>query len=125
MQAGNNSDIASQRSQAMKTAGVASLGHDASGGLRSDAVDSGQQFADLVLHQPMFNIALERPQPTAQQADIFAGVTYVQLIGLAVMSSDRLFGCFDQGPRQLLTDMMTAVVNQLGQFFERNAAAVG
>jgi hypothetical protein len=70
-----------------------------------------------VLHQAALDIVLARPQPTAQELDILAGIAYLQLVGLAVVSSDRLFGRFDQGTRQLLTDMMTAVVNQPGQFF--------
>ena len=42
-----------------------------------------------------------------------------------MMSSHRLCGRFNQSAGQLLTNLMTTVVNQAGQLFHRHAAESG
>jgi hypothetical protein len=93
--------------------------------LRPNAVDRGQQLTHLVLGQALLDVALERAQTPAQQIDVLARITHLQPVGLAMMSSHRLCGRFNQSAGQLLTNLMTTVVNQAGQLFHRHAAQGG
>ena len=109
---GDGADIGGERAAAAEVGGVADVGDDASRGLGADAVDGGEQAADLVLAQFAVEVAIEIAQAAAQGVEVIAGVTDLQAIGSAVMLSDRAACGVDECARQVQADVMAAVVAQ-------------
>ena len=93
---GDGADISGERAAAAEVGGVADCGDDAGGGLGADAVDGGEQPADLVLAQFAVEVAVEIAQAAAQGVEVIAGVADLQAIGGAVVLSDGAPGGVDE-----------------------------
>ena len=119
---GDGADISGERAAAAEVGGVADRGDDAGRGLGADAVDGGEQPADLVLAQSAVEIAVELAQAAAQDVEVIAGVADLQAIGGAVVLSDGAAGGVAEQARQVQADVMAAVVAQGRQTAHRHPA---
>ena len=70
------------------------------GGLGSDAVDSGEQAADFMATEFIFDVVVELAQSLAQRIEVLAGVADLDAIGGAVMLADGAAGGVDEGARR-------------------------
>jgi hypothetical protein len=89
---GTQADVGCQRASALKARRVPKFGDEHSGSVVTDAGDSGQQLADLVLLELAGDLGRELFNPFAQCLQIFARVAYASLVSWAVLAADRDFG---------------------------------
>ena len=69
---------------------------DIGGALRPDAVDGGQELADLVAIEQARDVALDLGQAAPPQDEILAEVAGLRIIDRAVMLTDRALGGLNQ-----------------------------
>ena len=103
-------------------AGLPEAGDDADigGALRPDAVDGGQELADLVAIEQARDVALDLGQAAPPQDEILAEVAGLHIIDRAVMLTDRALGGLDQLLGQPGADQVTAVVGRAAPATWRN-----
>src|SRR4029077_10949315 len=94
---------------------IAGNGDDVGRSLRADAVDGGQQAADLMLAQFAFDVVVELTQPSAQDIEILAGVANLDAVGGAVVLTHRTPGGGDECSSEVEADLMPPVIAQRSQ----------
>ena len=114
-EAGDDAEIGGQGVGAFEACGVADGCDDAGGGLRSDTLDGGQQLADLVGVEQVFDVALDVGEAFAPEVEVLADVRGLQLVGGSVVLADGSLCGFDELLGQLGADEVAAVVAQLGE----------
>ena len=90
-----------QRGGVSEVGGIAEFGDQAGCGLRADAVDGGEQAANLVLAQFAFDVAVDIAQAVAQHVEVIAGIANLQAVGRAVMLANRAARCIDEGASEI------------------------
>ena len=102
LEAWDDADVGRERAGGAEVGGIAQFGDQACGGGGADAVDGGQQAADLMFAQFAVDVAVEFAQAAAQEVEVLAEVTHLDAISGAVVLADGALGSVDQGPRQIL-----------------------
>jgi hypothetical protein len=72
-QAGNGSDVGGDGCGAAERGDVAQFRYQAGGGCGADAVDGGQQGANLVITKRALDVRVDLAQTSAKHVEIFAG----------------------------------------------------
>jgi hypothetical protein len=78
----HHTDVAGERSGIAKAARLAQLCDQARGGLRADAIDGGQEFANFVSLKLALDVLLQLLHLPAQELYVRACVFHLQLIRL-------------------------------------------
>jgi hypothetical protein len=119
LQGRDDPDVGGERGGRSEARRVADLGDDPRRTQGPDAVNRGQEAADLVdLEQPL-DVALARLQALAPEDEVPADVADLDPVRRPVMLADRAPGGLDQLAGEFATDLVPAVVAQLGQMVRR------
>ena len=81
--------------------------------MRAEAVDAGQELADLVGVEQALDVALDLDEPTTPEIEILADVPGLERVGRPVVLADRALRRRDQRFGELGPDQVAAVVAQL------------
>jgi hypothetical protein len=110
---GGDAYIAGQRGRAAESSRISGLSDDARCRERTHSHNRSDELAYLVSFEPTLYIGLELPGSVAKRNNIFAGVTYLQLIRVRDgVGSQRPWP--DQGPSQCEADTATTVETKRG-----------
>ena len=115
LEAGDDADIGGEGAGAVEERGVADGGDDAGGRLRPDSLDRGQQFANLVGVEQVFDVALDLGQAASPEIEVLADVACLQGVGRSMVLADRALGGLDELLGQLGADQVAPVVAQPGE----------
>ena len=83
--------------------------------MRADAVDAGEELADLVGLEQALDVALDLLQAAAPEVEVLADVARLQRVDRPVMLADRALRRRDELLGELGADEVAAVVAQLGE----------
>jgi hypothetical protein len=78
--------------------------------LGTDTVDTGEELSDLLGIEPALDIGFEITNSAAQNVDVSAGVTDLQLKRLGVVLGHGDLGGSDEGAGELLADVVATIV---------------
>ena len=115
LEAGDDANIGGEGCRRFEAGGIADCCDDAGGGLRPDAVDGGQQAADLVGIEQILDVALDLGQATTPQVEILADVPGLEHVGGAMVLADGPLCSLHQLPGQVRPDEVPPVIAQLGK----------
>jgi len=98
LKAGHDADVCGEGGSTGEACWIADGGDDAGCGLRPDALDGGQQLADLMSVEQVLDVILDFGKAITPQVEALAymHMAGLQRVGRSVMLADQACRCLDQ-----------------------------